>query len=117
MIVILNPQGSYPKGSPMALVEACGLIPLFFEDAVKGEQDPSEVWAEMVRLYSFGDWSGDWGEISEDGETLASNEGDPTLYALLTMLDLDSGIKLAVFPNAILALTKKGYAPIVGRMD
>ena len=119
MMVTIDPTNNWPKDKRPRLVAACGLLPMFFVDAInKGLIGTQEVYDDMVKTYGFGDFSGpSWGSINEEtGVYVSSYEEDEDLAPMVTMDSLD-GPTLYIYQHAIIGLVGPDGVQIVSRMD
>jgi len=118
MMVTVDPLKKYKEAKANRLVEACGIIPLFYKDAIEmdTESPASEVYSKMVDLYGFGDYqSVDWGTVSPEG-LYESAHDDPDLAPLLRLDHPDSEVVCYIYQYAIMAVRDKNET-ILSRMD
>lgn len=117
-MVIVDPNGKYPKGTQGLLVEACGILPVFFVEATsKGLKDIGEVYEDMVEQYGFGDSSGfKWGTVDDKGVYKSAYEEDPELNPYITM-SIPDGLTFHIYPNSIVGLVDPKGETIISRMD
>lgn len=119
MMVTIDPTNHYPPNRQGPLIEACGLIPIFFCKAIASLSEKAtarEVYEAMVEMYGYGDYhTTKWGHCTKEGIYKSSYPEDPDLYPYIEMR-LPDGLGLFVYPHALLAVVDTKET-ILSRMD
>jgi hypothetical protein len=129
MMVTVDPLNKFKDVPKYRLVEACGVLPLFFAKSVERltEEAPADdIYKAMMDIYGFGFGNGKedyWGTVKEDG-TLVSNEpddpedgpADPDLFPYMSCKYPDSGVELLIYSHAI-TVVRDTDDTFITRMD
>jgi hypothetical protein len=117
MMVTIDPTKSFKKAKQGALLDACGLIPLFAVEAfMQGHETTEAMFKAMTKTYGFGSYPMDGGTV--DPETgVYSYPEDPDLAPLVKLELPENPVTVYVYQHAILSLVADGQETIVCRMD
>ena len=129
MMVTVDPLNKFKDVPNQRLVEACGVIPLFYAESVERltEEAPADgIFKSMMDIYGFGFGDGKegfWGTVKEDG-ALVSNEpddpedgpADPDLFPYMSCKYPDSGVELLIYSHAI-TVVRDTDDTFITRMD
>ena len=129
MMVTVDPLNKFKDVPKQRLVEACGVIPLFYAESVERlteEASADGIFKSMMDIYGFGFGNGKedyWGTIKEDG-VMVSNEpddpedgpADPDLFPYMSCKYPDSGVELLIYSHAI-TVVRDTDDTFITRMD
>ena len=112
-VTTFDPNGAFGDVENLRLLEACGIIPMFFYTAIQeGPETAKELHRAMCREYGFGDHVWEGSEVTETG-TLKCQE-DPDLEPYMSMVN--GPLSLYIYQYGIIGVTGPD-GTIVSRMD
>jgi len=119
MVIIDTNEKFYTDSSRQQLMEACGLIPMFFVQATDGlasAAEPTEaVFYAMDDIYGYGGADTMDGTVTDGGVYQSSYKGDEDLQPYATVYS--RGYICYIYPYAITAVRGDDGETFIGRFD
>ena len=114
-VTTFDPNGAFEGVENERLLDACGIIPMFFFTAIQeGPETAQELHSAMCREYGFGDYVWVGAEINENGTYVSEYEEDPDLEPYMSMVN--GPLSLYIYQYGIIGVTGPD-GTIVSRMD
>lgn len=124
MFIVSANTTHYESATPESLVNACGLIPMFFRDASNSLKGPeghpeaplSALADAMDAIYQFGGFSYPMdGKVDDNGVYVSPYDGDEPLHPYVTLYN--RGFICHIYPYAIVAIEGTDGETKIARMD
>lgn len=129
MMVTVDPLRKFKTVPKQRLVEACGVIPLFYAESVHDLTEKASakgIFKSMMDIYGFGFGDGKedfWGTVKEDGVMVAKEPddpedgpADPDMFPYMSCKYPDSGVELLIYPYSI-TVVRDTDDTFITRMD